>query len=80
MPWGHSVPVQAETVPILELDARSLCQHAVSKPQVVQLAGVQHRAVSAFGWELQSGMVQPHFAQKGQPRYFCFGFCCAVQA
>lgn len=55
MPWGHSVPAQAEAVPILELDALSLYQHTVSKPQVVQLAGVQHCAVSAFGWELQCG-------------------------
>lgn len=55
MPWEHSVPTQAEIVPIFELCALSLFQHAASKTQVVQLAVLHLCAVAVFGSELQSG-------------------------
>ena len=70
MPWGHSVPTLVETVPILELDGLSLCQHTVSKPQVVQLDGMQLSGVSAFGWELQSGHGTTPLCPEGPAQVF----------
>ena len=54
----------------MELDALSLCRHAVSKPQVVQLAGVQLCALSAFGWELQSGHGTTPLCPEGPAQVF----------
>lgn len=45
---GHNGPHQVEAVPVLELGELLLCQEADSKPQGVQLAGVQPCAVSAL--------------------------------
>lgn len=55
---GHIVPDQVETVPVLEL-GELLCQEADSKPQGVQLAGVQPCAGSVlcfvqYGYSEQS--------------------------
>lgn len=55
---GHVVPDQVEAVPVLEL-GELLCQEADSKPQGVQLAGVQPCAGSVlcfvqYGYSEQS--------------------------